>query len=168
MIDFFVPGRPVPQGSAKAFAFKRKSGKLGVQIVTGAKDESTPLGGWRARIAQFASEAMAGRSPHAGPVAVSVGFSFCAPKSVRDPLQRPVSRRCGDIDKLVRAVLDGLTGVAFVDDTQVIMLDASKFYVGNPYRFIYGYEQGDSEGVSLKIYLLDSQGHDSDLREERP
>ena len=41
----------------------------------------------------------------------------------------PVSARLGDIDKLSRAVLDALTGVAYLDDRQVIQLEASKGYL---------------------------------------
>lgn len=33
-----------------------------------------------------------------------------------------------DIDKLVRAVMDSLTGIAYRDDAQVIILTASKVY----------------------------------------
>ena len=40
----------------------------------------------------------------------------------------PTSARLGDIDKLSRAVLDALTGVAYLDDRQVIQLEARKAY----------------------------------------
>jgi crossover junction endodeoxyribonuclease RusA len=42
---------------------------------------------------------------------------------------QPVSARLGDVDKLSRAVLDALTGVAYLDDRQVILLQASKGYL---------------------------------------
>lgn len=41
----------------------------------------------------------------------------------------PVSARVGDIDKLSRAVLDALTGVAYLDDRQVVQLKARKAYL---------------------------------------
>jgi len=41
----------------------------------------------------------------------------------------PTSARLGDIDKLSRAVLDALTGVAYLDDRQVIRLEARKAYL---------------------------------------
>jgi len=41
----------------------------------------------------------------------------------------PVSARVGDIDKLSRAVLDALTGVAYLDDRQVVELEARKAYL---------------------------------------
>jgi Holliday junction resolvase RusA-like endonuclease len=33
-----------------------------------------------------------------------------------------------DLDKLIRAVLDGLTGVAYKDDGQVVRISAVKIY----------------------------------------
>jgi crossover junction endodeoxyribonuclease RusA len=41
----------------------------------------------------------------------------------------PVSARLGDIDKLSRAVLDALTGVAYLDDRQVVDVLAGKSYL---------------------------------------
>ena len=46
-----------------------------------------------------------------------------------------------DLDKLIRAVLDGLTGVAYVDDAQVTLISASKSY-------------GSVEGVWITIEQL--------------
>lgn len=37
-----------------------------------------------------------------------------------------------DIDNLVKIVLDGLNGVAFADDKQVVELMAAKYYSANP------------------------------------
>jgi Holliday junction resolvase RusA-like endonuclease len=33
-----------------------------------------------------------------------------------------------DLDKLIRAVLDGLTAIAYVDDSQVVEIYAKKIY----------------------------------------
>jgi crossover junction endodeoxyribonuclease RusA len=52
----------------------------------------------------------------------------------------PVSARIGDIDKLQRAVFDALTGVAYLDDRQVIDAHARKAYLRDsdlsPYTYI--------------------------------
>jgi len=60
-------------------------------------------------------------------------FQFVRPKShytakgaLRDAAPRHVGKP--DIDKLCRAVLDALTGIAYADDSQVVALDASKVY----------------------------------------
>jgi len=114
MNKFFVKGRPVPQGSMKFI-------RPGVMIHSRAHD----LAVWRADIARNAE--VNGYKPVAGGVAVVLHFMFIKPKSVtRDtPFVKP------DLDKLVRAVLDGLTGVAYEDDCQVVTLTASKHYGGN-------------------------------------
>ena len=53
------------------------------------------------------------------------GISYLKPTA---PVE-PISARLGDIDKLCRAVLDSLTSVAYLDDRQVIELDARKAYL---------------------------------------
>lgn len=46
-----------------------------------------------------------------------------------DAEPRPLGRQHGDLDKLERAVLDGLTGIAFADDSEVAGLYGSKHYL---------------------------------------
>ena len=62
--------------------------------------------------------------PLEGPVSVDVVFRLQPPRGApRDlPHVRP------DVDKLARAALDGLTGAAFADDSQVVRLTATKEY----------------------------------------
>lgn len=59
-----------------------------------------------------------------GAVKVELTFVLIKPKTVKRayPFVRP------DLDKLCRAVLDGLTDVAFKDDQQVTQLVAEKIY----------------------------------------
>jgi len=59
-------------------------------------------------------------------VEVAIQFNFIKPASVPKSRVRPVVKP--DIDKLIRAILDGLTGVAFKDDAQVVKVIASKNY----------------------------------------
>jgi crossover junction endodeoxyribonuclease RusA len=108
---FFVKGRPVPQGSMKFI-------RPGVMIHTRAQD----LAVWRADIARNAE--LSGFKPVEGGVKVQLDFIFHKPKSSKRafPWVKP------DLDKLIRAVLDGLTGVAYVDDSQVILIQATKTY----------------------------------------
>lgn len=147
MISFFVPGKPIPQGSAKAFNVGGKA-----RVFTGASNESTPLGGWRARIAHFAAQEMkkGDLQIYSGAVKVRVDFVLEAPKKfAKKPSTPAISRRCGDIDKLCRAVLDGLTGVCFDDDSQVTGLDASKGY-RQPGVTCWG-----KSGVAINVYFLE-------------
>lgn len=113
--NYFVIGRPVPQGSLKFIN--------GRPIHERAQD----LAVWRADIARGARSAMFEKIE--GAAEVHLLFIFNQPKTVKrlEPFVRP------DIDKLSRAVLDGLTGAAFDDDQQVTKLIAQK---------IYGEEQG--------------------------
>ena len=118
---FFVRGRPVPQGSMK---FVRP----GVMIHSRSQD----LALWRADIARNAE--LFGFKPIASAVKVELDFIMSKPKSAKRafPSVKP------DLDKLIRAVLDGLTGVAFEDDSQVILIQSSKTY-------------GENQGVWIRI-----------------
>lgn len=64
-----------------------------------------------------------------GPLSVSAVFTLRRPSSA--PKRRrvwPVNARSGDLDKLVRGVLDPLHGFVFTDDSQVVALEAVKTY----------------------------------------
>jgi crossover junction endodeoxyribonuclease RusA len=121
METFFVKGRPVPQGSMKFI-------RPGVMIHSRAAD----LAVWRADIARTAQ--VYGYEPISGGVKVEIQFIFNKPKSVN----RPFPTVAPDLDKLIRAVLDGLTGVAYIDDCQVILISSSKSY-------------GETAGAWIKI-----------------
>lgn len=123
MDKFFVKGKPVPQGSMKFI-------RPGVMIHSRAAD----LAVWRADIARNAE--LFGFKPVSGGVKVEIDFIFSRPKSV----QRAFPTVAPDLDKLIRAVLDGLTGVAYEDDSQVILIQATKTYGQNVGAWI-GIEQ---------------------------
>jgi len=118
---FFVRGRPIPQGSMKFI-------KPGVMIHSRALE----LARWRADIARNAE--LFGFKPITSAVKVDLDFVVSRPKSTKRtyPSVKP------DLDKLIRAVLDGLTGVAFQDDSQVILINSSKTY-------------GENQGVWIRI-----------------
>ena len=109
--SFFVKGRPVPQGSMKFI-------RPGVMIHSRSQD----LALWRADVARNAE--LFGFKPIANAVKVELDFIMIRPKSAKRvfPSVKP------DLDKLIRAVLDGLTGVAYEDDSQVILIQSSKTY----------------------------------------
>jgi len=121
MSAFFVKGRPVPQGSLKFIQ--------GRPIHVRAVD----LAVWRADIARNAE--LSGFSPISGAVKVTADFIFKRPKSTPNRIYPHVKP---DLDKLVRAVLDGLTAVAYEDDSQVILIQTTKTY-------------GEHEGVWINI-----------------
>jgi len=128
-ISFTVHGLPVAQGS------KRHVGN-GVMV-----ESSKNLKPWRAAIAAEAAAQAGGERIH-GPVKVEAAFFFPRPKAhyvtgknskaVKHLAPIYCSKR-PDIDKLARALLDGLAGVALADDAQVCVLLARKFW-GEPAR----------------------------------
>lgn len=113
----FVPGVPVPQGSTKAFV------RGGRAMVTHSNSKTMP---WRADIqAHVRGEVGSAIAFPEGPV--SVGLRFVMPRRAAEPKRvTPAHTRKPDLDKLVRAVLDGLTGIVFTDDSQVVFVGAGK------------------------------------------
>ena len=131
-LEVFVPGIPVPQGSAKAYVRGRRA------IVT---SDNARLRPWRSTV----TAAIADTDPEmfTGPVVVDLDFIFPRPAShygkrgLRGaapdyPAVRP------DLDKLCRACLDSLTDAGAVrDDAQVVELSASKTYGEHPGVRVY-------------------------------
>lgn len=125
-LKFFVPGIPKTAGSKKAFYVK----KLGRAIIT---DDCKESKAWRSVVSGFAMEAMTGRDLFSGPVEVIFEFHMLRPrghfgsKGLRKsapgyPITRP------DVLKCARAVEDSLTGLAFHDDSQIVLETLRKVY----------------------------------------
>lgn len=114
-ITFHVPGKPAPQGS------KRHVGR-GIMV-----ESSKEVGPWRERVALAAHAAMTDVGAGIITTAAAVDVEFVMPRPKSTPKRRtPAAIHRPDLDKLVRAVLDGLTAVLIVDDSQVISLHAGK------------------------------------------
>ena len=121
MIHLVIEGISRPQGS------KRHVGK-GVMI-----ESSKHVGLWRTWVRLKAVQAMAGRPQILGPVQIAILFEFDRPKkhSTTKGLREsaPQYHTCKpDADKLLRAILDALTGVVFKDDSQVAYCLVRKHY----------------------------------------
>jgi len=118
--QFFVPGTPTAQGSKSAVV------RNGRAFVIEGKGEAgrQAFKAWRAQVTATAHEHFP--APFVGPVRVYVDFYFPKPKSAPKAMMWAAKRP--DADKALRAVLDALTGVAFVDDGQVVDLRGLKFY----------------------------------------
>ncbi len=134
-IAFVVRGLPVAQGTARAFVAGGKA-----RIATDSNRTNSPIGAWRGAIATEASHAMGQLAALTGPVAVTVWFVFPRPAShylpanarraapeLRADAPRFVARK-PDLDKLGRALLDGITNVVVRDDSQVAGIRAWKVY----------------------------------------
>jgi Holliday junction resolvase RusA-like endonuclease len=123
VIAFTVHGEPVPQGSAKAFM--PRGGRF--PVVTHDNPRTRP---WRAMVRDAAMQARAGAVPLEG-VGLEVVVEFylprpaSAPKRVTEPAKKP------DLDKLLRALLDGITDAGvWRDDALVIVASARKAFAG--------------------------------------
>lgn len=122
-----VEGKPKTQGSVSPIAYKKKNGRLGVNVF-----QSKDLLHWRELIVADVKGRTNEKTifPKGTPVTVCLSFYFLKPKSSKT--QFPVTRSSGDIDKLTRAALDAFTesGV-FDDDSQVVKVVAEKYYTDN-------------------------------------
>jgi crossover junction endodeoxyribonuclease RusA len=122
-VAFCVHGIPAPKGSTKAFPVRRRNGRMGA-AVTEANPHTRP---WVAAVQWAVAARLTGVVPFPrGPVALSINFALPRPKS----LPRRVTDHCKkpDLDKLVRAIKDALTGLVWTDDAQVVILACRKRY----------------------------------------
>ena len=122
-----VHGTPVPKGSARAFVIPGDKPRAVV-----VQNNKKALSHWQTQIGNEARYAI-GHSrttvpAYDGPFMVGVTFMFNRPKSVSSTA-RPVPTVKPDLDKLIRAVLDGLTGILWRDDAQVVSIIAKKRYL---------------------------------------
>lgn len=120
-VSFFVPGRPIQQGS-------KNLGRQGQMY-----DSAGPkLKVWRQAIGWACVDKMPPTGPFSGAIELYVEFFFMRPRShlkknggLRSHAPYYLTSK-PDLDKLVRAVLDGLSGAAYEDDSQVRHIFAEK------------------------------------------
>lgn len=126
--QFSIPGPPVAKGRAR---FSRQGGF--VRTFTPEKTLN-----FEGRVGYAGSDAMAGREPVEGPLVLSLDVRLPIPASWSKKKQEEaalgVLRPTGkpDVDNFAKAVLDGLNGIVWRDDSQVVELRASKFYSITP------------------------------------
>lgn len=110
-------GTPIPQGSKTAYV----RGGRAVLVEANKK-----LPDWRKAVIEAASEAFSGEL-FDKPVKVDITFFMPRPAKPKW-LQYPASKP--DLDKLVRAVFDALTGIVWVDDALAVEVTARKLWAG--------------------------------------
>jgi len=133
--SLYVTGKPIPQGSTKAFAVKGKA------FTTSTN--AGPLARYRNDIRNiWTTSPKKGErlepDPVDGEVVMVIDFTFARPKSHYLPANSKRKERelredapayvigKPDLDKLIRAVGDALTGYAYKDDAQVVQVVAHK------------------------------------------
>lgn len=126
LIRFDIPGPPVGKGRPRA---TRANGF--VSFYTPAKTRNYEQ-----------AVAMAGRAvcrqPIAGPLRMSLFVRMAVPKSWtkrqrEDALSgclRPTSKP--DLSNVIKAIEDGLNGVCYLDDAQIVRLQAESWYAPTP------------------------------------
>lgn len=135
MIEFFVPGVPVPQGSHRGFVVNGRA------VITQDNKRTKP---WRQAIIHTALDAIeqasapAGTFPLTGPIALTVTFVMPRPKfhfgsgrnaQVLKPNAPAWVDKKPDVDKLVRALGDACTEAGvWRDDAQVAALAVRHLY----------------------------------------
>lgn len=127
-LSFTVYGIPQPQGSAKAFYVP----KLKRAVIT---SDNAKLKPWRQEVTAAALAAMNSNGvalvESGRPVHIEARFIFQKPKSARKHAFEKTTKP--DMDKLLRALFDALTGSVFDDDAQVTKSTIEKLY-GMPSR----------------------------------
>jgi Holliday junction resolvase RusA-like endonuclease len=136
-IELWVPGAAVAKGRPRATSFGGK-----VRTYTPAKTRN-----YENLVKLEAGRVMAGKDLIEGPVSLHVTAHLQVPQSWSKKKQSsalsgellPTSRP--DVDNYAKAVLDALNEVVFRDDSQVVMLIASKQYSERP-------------GLSIKVAAI--------------
>jgi Holliday junction resolvase RusA-like endonuclease len=126
--SFTIFGVAQPQGSTRAFMPR---GWTRPVITT----DNAKVKPWRQELAQTAMVAMhecgAKLAARGVPISIVLTFHFDKPKSEKKFAVHKVTKP--DLDKLLRAVLDALTGIAYADDSQVTECRVAKIF-GSPAR----------------------------------
>lgn len=127
MIEFIIPGDPIPQGRPRAARNGRK-------IIMYDPKESREYKQYVSLIArQHAPKTLL-----EGPLSVRMKIYRQIPKSttkkdralIFEGKKRPITKP--DTDNYTKSVLDALNGIIYKDDSQVTDLYASKYYSDDP------------------------------------
>jgi Holliday junction resolvase RusA-like endonuclease len=128
-ISFSIPGDPVAKARARATMIAGRA-----QMYTPKKTEN-----YEARVAVFAKAALADDRPLDGAVALSIVAWFPIPTSWSKKRRqaaldgREQHTKRPDLDNVLKAIKDGLNGIVWRDDSQVVrLLDCGKRYGDQP------------------------------------
>lgn len=127
-----VLGTPAPKGSSRAILIKGRA----VNVPGGSNTNRTALKSWDRNVRDRAAEVLGEllEPVYVGkPLAVDLAFRLTRPaghwgsKGLK-PSAPPAPASKPDIDKLARATLDSLIGLAFDDDARIVKLSVVKQY----------------------------------------
>jgi len=158
-IEFEVFGVPIPKGSSRMFTPKGWNRP----IITAANKKTKP---WAQQITNTVLEFR--RDPlWCGPVAMTVWFQMPKPTSL--PKRRySFHLKKPDTDKLLRTLKDALTGIFYVDDSQVVHVNVKKYYADIPSMIVRIDEltvERASEFTERHLNLKGGERYGSDQKE---
>ncbi|HDR9029910.1 TPA: RusA family crossover junction endodeoxyribonuclease [Burkholderia vietnamiensis] len=127
-VEFVVPGKPVAKGRPR---FSRQAGHVRTHT-------PEPTERYENLVKMAARAAMRSAQPYEGPVRLIVHIGVPIPTSWSAKRQRAAAAgeigatKKPDADNVVKALKDGMNGVVYVDDGQVVDLWISKRYAPVP------------------------------------
>lgn len=124
-IAFRVPGLPVAQPRQR----NRVQFINGHPVSRNYTPQAHPVNAWKAAI-RAAAAAVYTAAPLTGPINLAATLVFPRPKSMiwkTRPMPRVPHTSRPDVENAIKALLDSLTGIIYVDDAQVCSLFAGKY-----------------------------------------
>ncbi|MBR8362158.1 RusA family crossover junction endodeoxyribonuclease [Burkholderia sp. AU19243] len=127
-VEFVIPGTPVAKGRPK---FARR----GAHVTTYTPEKTER---YENLVKMAARAAMRDDEPYAGPIRLIVHIGLPIPSSWSMKKQEAAAAgaigatKKPDADNVVKALKDGMNGVVYVDDGQVVDLWISKRYARTP------------------------------------
>lgn len=125
-VSFRIYGNPSPKGSWTRMP-------NGATLPAGTTASRKRYNDWRHDVRAAALEAMGNENPTDLPVKLMVQFDLQYPATTIRKWQWgwwPHTKQ-PDVDKLLRAVMDALTGIVWLDDSQVTFAYLTKVYAWN-------------------------------------
>jgi Holliday junction resolvase RusA-like endonuclease len=127
-IEFTIPGNPVAKGRARTYRRGNYTGHF-----TPKKTKC-----YESLVAEIGREAMKGQIPTTNPVKMGLIIYMPIPKSwpnkqkthAMQGIARPA--KTPDIDNIFKSVADGLNGIVYADDSQIVEISAQKWYSLEP------------------------------------
>ena len=127
-VTFSVLGRPAPQGSKRLL--NRRTGALG--------ESSKRVEPWRADVRAIAMLHRERLDIYTRPILLDCTFKFKRPgnhygrrggyRILKPMAPMFCTTAVGDVDKLLRAIGDALTGVLYADDAQIVDIRGKREY----------------------------------------
>lgn len=122
-ISFDVSGIPTPKGSTTRMP-------NGATLPAGTTESRKRMAQWREDVRHEAKQAMGDHPPLMGPIRLYCDFRLVPPKTgIR---KSDIGWKCHtkkpDVDKLFRALADAMTGIVWVDDSQICVSLINKSY----------------------------------------